>query len=94
MKASALVNYHDARTKHALCMSGGASVLVPGTSVTRGDAVTMHEVPGTLVPYQVPGTTVCTRYQHLVLPDFASFVVSNADSTGLVFIPGKKQAMK
>jgi len=92
VKASALVNYHDARTKHALCMSGGATVLVPGTSVTRGDAVTMHEVPGTLVP--VPGTTVCTRYQHLVLPDFASFVVSNPDSTGLVFIPGKKQAMK
>ena len=59
MKASALVNYHDARTKHALCMSGG------GTSVTRGDAVTMHEVPGTLVPgtwyygmYQVPAPGV------------------------------------
>ena len=46
--------------------------------------------------YQVPaaGTTVCTRYQHRVLPDFASFVVCNADSTGLVFILGKKQAMK
>jgi len=65
VKASALVNYHDARTKHALCMSGGASVLVPGTSVTRGDAVTMHEVPGTLVPgtwyygmYQVPAPGV------------------------------------
>ena len=62
MKASALVNYHDARTKHALCMSGGATVLVPGTSVTRGDAVTMHEVPGTST-LPVPGTTVCTRYQ-------------------------------
>ena len=77
---------------------GGATVAgttyqVPVTRVNRGDAVTMHEVPGTST-LPVPGTTVCTRYQHLVLPDFASFVVSNPDSTGLVFIPGKKLAMK
>jgi hypothetical protein len=44
---------------------GGATVAgttyqVPGTRVNRGDAVTMHEVPGTL---PVPGTKVCTMYQ-------------------------------